>query len=314
MASEPVTMSQSYDDRIMNSWLGLMSSMTTAIGNMGAFPMPEFFSYSTYHGTEAHITTKDIAAELFSTDVNTGMGAHWDNAFNHTNTPVMLGKEQELYDDFRRQNELDPDAIGDAVGAFVDQQTAVVEQKLLPQLSLKFIANNCVFSSLYVLAQADITRQITADANKLGADLTVANMDKAANRSSDLLKALTATHAGFLVSRGDVAVRRSQVALSFALDKAKIASQGNLNASADRFNLIKAMYQINLDAHRWPGDNLKYLIAAQSAMQGIHTLQQSQSGAEALSGFARVAYDASSMVSLGASVGNLALGVHQAMK
>lgn len=314
MASEPVTMSQSYDDRIMNSWLGLMSSMTTAIGSMGTFPMPEFFAYSTYHGADAHITTEDIAAGLYSTDVNTDLSSHWDNALGMSNTPVMLGKEQEIYDDYRRQNELSAGDIGDVVDAFMDQQLALVDQKLLPALSLKFIANNCVFSSLYVLAQEDITRQITTDANKLGADLTLANQDRAANRSADLLKALTATHSGFMISRGDVAVRRAQVSFAFALDKAKIASQGNLNASADRFNLIKAMYQINLDAHRWPGDNLKYLIAAQSAMQGIHTLSQSQSGADALSGFSRIAYDASSMVNLGASVGNLALGVYQATK
>lgn len=281
--SEPTVMQSSYDPTLMASWSTLMTEARTAIVAAGAYPTPSFFPYATYHGDATGAVTKDLITDLMGVDLNSDMDAAWDSAFHSSPTPSMLAKEDELYSDFRQQNTAA--GAGPSADAFLADRLDQINNQIAPAIYLKFLANNCVFSSLYAQAIIDMERSAGLEAAKLEADLVVNLTDKAANRTTDLLKLITQTESVFMVSRSEIAIRKMQLYKTFQIQRAQYVLNSNQIMQADRLAMIRAQLAANLDEKRFGLENLKYVISAQGAMQGIHTLQSSTSGPAAMGDF-----------------------------
>lgn len=282
--ADATVMQTSYDPSIMTSWQTLMAEVRTRVAAAGEYPVPELFGYMDYHGDPANLPkTADVIRDLAWVDVNTELDQLFDGALSRASMPLTMQREEELYTDFRHQNTTS--GVGEAAAAYLNQRLQMIENQIAPALYAKFISNNCVFSSLYAQALIDMENQANIDTGKLQADLTVNLADKVATRTEDLLKAVMNAKGIFTVSQGQIATARFQAKRNFEQGRAQLVTQANNIMATDRLALTKAQLAANIDERRFGLDNLKYVISAQGAMSGIHTVQHSESGAAAMGSF-----------------------------
>lgn len=286
--AEPTVMQSSYDPIIMTSWSTLMTDMRSALTAAGTYPTYTTFEYDYYHGNGAPASTEDEGIgflENFSGNVDPALAAAWDLAFEGADLPFILTKDEELYTDYKALNSLDgiPDIVADTITWRLNQ----VDNLIAPNLYQKGIANNCVFSSLYYQALADMYATVNAEGGKLTGDLTTSIHNLAGNRAAEVLRTEAQIETAFMLSKAELAMKRVHLSKTMTLDRMKTILAVNQTLTSERWNHIKQGLALAEGAKRWSLELNKYVVAAQGAMQGIHTLQQSTSGPGALQGTAQ---------------------------
>lgn len=282
--AEAVIMQQSYDSTLLTSWSTLMTEARAAAAAAGSYPTATFPNLTSIHGSDLN-TTSGHLSDLGLFDINADYDTAWDQAFRMMELPSPLSDIDTIKTYFYNGNAMFDGS--DIVDAFVAQREASIENQIGPNLALKFISNNCVFSSIYAQSIADMYKQTNADADKLLADLNVNLVDRSVSRYLDWLKFIVGAKLSNMATRADIALKRHQLQMTFAESRARLGATVNSQIFMDSMAWLKAKLAYDEAVKTFPLQNLKYVIAAQGAMQGVHTLSDSVSGVGAMDSFSK---------------------------